>query len=87
MDELKKNRDRLLDSLADVVPEVLDSLMPEERNQVYKMLRLRVVANLDGSLEISGTFGGCFVLQDASQEYAGGKQEWTNAGYPIESGG
>ena len=34
----------------------LESLTPEERHQVYKMLRLKVIANRDGSLEASGAF-------------------------------
>ncbi len=40
-----------------MVPEALDTLSAEERHQVYKMLRLRVFAYPDGSLEGSGVFG------------------------------
>ncbi|HEX8260371.1 MAG TPA: recombinase family protein [Rubrobacteraceae bacterium] len=54
---LEKNRDTLLASLMGMVPEALDKLTPEERCQVYKMLKLRVSAYPDGSLEVSGAFG------------------------------
>ena len=42
-----------------MAPEALDSLLPEERHQVYKMLRLKVIAHVDRSLEVTG------VLADA----------------------
>ena len=35
-------------------PEDLDSLTAEERHQVYKMLRLKVIAHLDGAVEVAG---------------------------------
>ncbi len=37
-----------------VAPDEFDSLTPEERHQFYKTLRLKVVANLHGSFEVSG---------------------------------
>jgi hypothetical protein len=40
-----------------MVPEALDTLTSEERRQVYKILKLRVSAYPDGSLEVSGAFG------------------------------
>jgi hypothetical protein len=55
--ELEKNRDDLLSSLMSMAPEALDALAPEERRQVYKMLKLRATVYPDGSLEISGAFG------------------------------
>ncbi len=39
---------------AELVPEALDGLSPEECHRVYKMLRLKVVTNLDGALEVTG---------------------------------
>ena len=39
---------------ASAVPGSLDDLVPEERHQVYKMLRLEVLAFPDKSLEVSG---------------------------------
>ena len=37
------------------------ALTPEEGHQVYKMLRFRVSAHQDGTLEVSGVFGDSFV--------------------------
>ena len=37
-----------------MAPEALRSLTPEERHQVYKMLKLRVIAHLSGDLELTG---------------------------------
>jgi DNA repair ATPase RecN len=54
--ELEKNRDALLSSLISVAPEGLDALTPEERRQIYKMLKLRVAVYPDSSLEVSGAF-------------------------------
>ena len=40
-----------------MAPEALESLTPEERHQVYKMLRIRAIAHVDGTLEVSGMLG------------------------------
>jgi DNA repair ATPase RecN len=83
---LEKDRDALLNSLAEVAPDALDSLTPEERHQVYRMLRLRVIANLDGSLEASGAFGEIALYFGTDvKDYEGGKQDWMEAGLPVES--
>jgi hypothetical protein len=37
-----------------VAPEALDSLTPEERRQVYKMLQVRVTAYPGAQLEVGG---------------------------------
>ena len=44
-----------------MTPDALDTLEPEERHQVYKMLRLTVEVCADGSLEVSGVLGDSFV--------------------------
>lgn len=54
---MERARDALLDDYAHLAPEVLDALTPEERRQVYGMLRLRAVVRMDGTLEVGGTFG------------------------------
>ena len=54
---LERDKDALLKSYAKMAPEALDSLSGEERHQLYKMVRLKVVANVDGTLEVSGFFG------------------------------
>jgi hypothetical protein len=53
---LERDRDALLASLMSMAPGALESLTSEERRQV-KMLNLRVLACLDGSLKLSGAFG------------------------------
>ena len=45
-----------MDTYASLTPEALESLSPEERQRLYKMLRLRAVVNLDGSIEVGGEF-------------------------------
>ena len=61
---LEANRDTLLDSLVGVAPDALESLTPEERHHVYRMLKLRVIVGSDGTLEVSGAFGDGFVMCD-----------------------
>ena len=58
--ELEAGRDSLPDSLTGMAPDALDSLTPEERYQVYKMLKVGVTVGLDSTLEVSGAFGGGF---------------------------
>jgi hypothetical protein len=40
-----------------MVPEALESLAPDERHQIYKMLRLQVLAGADGGIEVTGALG------------------------------
>ncbi len=54
LEELERDRDTLLESYAAMMPEALDSLAPEERQQVYMKLRLKVEASRDGSIEVRG---------------------------------
>ena len=55
MRELEADRDALLASYAEVVPEALDGLSGEERMRVYEMLQLEVKPDLEG-YEVSGAF-------------------------------
>jgi hypothetical protein len=52
--ELEADRDTLLSSYAETVPEALDGLSNEERTRVYRMLQLEVRPDLEG-YEVSGT--------------------------------
>jgi chromosome segregation ATPase len=54
IEELQRDKDALLEHYASLAPEALDSLAPEERYQLYRMLRLKVVARLDGTIELTG---------------------------------
>ncbi len=58
IEELERDKEVLLESYASMAPEALASLGPEERHQVYQMLRLMVVAHVDSTLEVSGAFTG-----------------------------
>ena len=51
LEELERNRDALLESYAEMTPEGLDALTPEERRHVYGMLHLRVEVAADGTME------------------------------------
>ena len=54
---MEQDRDALLESYALRAPEALDGLAPEERHQVYRMLRLQAAVRIGGTLEVSGMFG------------------------------
>jgi hypothetical protein len=54
VEELHRDKDALLEHYATLAPEALDSLAPEERHQLYRMLRLKVVAHLDEIIEVTG---------------------------------
>jgi hypothetical protein len=66
LQQLERDRDSLIEHYANMAPEALDSLTPEERHQLYKILRLRVMAAADRSLTAEGIFGG-FSVQDESR--------------------
>jgi hypothetical protein len=73
IEALEQDRDALLEHLAAIAPEALDSLTPEERHQLYKMLRLTVVIRPDTALEVSGVFGE--ELPVSNQKLVSGLQE------------
>src|ERR687893_552758 len=52
---IERDRAALLEGYAGLMPEVLDDLDSEERHRIYNMLRLRVSAFPDGTLEVGGT--------------------------------
>jgi site-specific DNA recombinase len=58
LERLEHDADALLEHYAELVPEALDALTPKERRDVYKMTRLKVIAFPDGSVEVTGVFGG-----------------------------
>src|SRR5215207_11246454 len=57
IEEMERDRDALLDNYARMASEALNVLAPEERHQVYRILRLQAAMMIDGTLGISGTFG------------------------------
>jgi DNA repair exonuclease SbcCD ATPase subunit len=52
--QLERDRDRLLESYAEPIPEAIDALPPEERRRAYRMFGLEVRLAPDGSFEVSG---------------------------------
>jgi recombinase len=54
---LERDKEALLEYYASIALDALESLTPEERHHLYRMLRLEVVVRLDTNLEISGVFG------------------------------
>jgi hypothetical protein len=69
--ELERNRDTLLVHYAGMVPEALDELTPEERHRIYEMLRLRAVATLDGTIEVTGVLGKNVLVCTTETLYSG----------------
>ena len=67
IEQLEREKDEVLDSYARMAPEALDSMSPEERHRLYCMLRLKVLVNLDRSLEVSGALGAEFVQSEFVQ--------------------
>jgi hypothetical protein len=53
--ELEADRDALVASYAEMVPEALDELSGEERSRVYQILQLEVTPDPEG-YEVSGVF-------------------------------
>jgi hypothetical protein len=52
VDQMEQDRDAVFEHYASLAPEALDSRTPEERNHLYKMLRLKVWLAKSGDLEI-----------------------------------
>jgi hypothetical protein len=53
-----------------MTPAALDAVGPEERRQIYKMLRLTVEVAPDGSLHVSGVLGDSFVSENQDEYFA-----------------
>ena len=53
---LERDKETVLEHYARMTPEALDNLTPEERQQFYKKLRLEVLADPNGDIELSGAF-------------------------------
>lgn len=48
--DIKQDKDALISHYASLMPQRLTELPPEERNRIYKMMRLSVFADHDGAL-------------------------------------
>jgi hypothetical protein len=58
IERLEQDRDALLSHYSQIAAEHLDKLDPEERNHLYNMLDLKVLAQEDGDLEVRWVLGG-----------------------------
>ena len=58
LEDLKRDREAVLDAYAGVTAEALERLTAENRNKLYKILKLRVVVRDDGTPEVSGALCG-----------------------------
>ena len=54
LEQLERDRDRLLESYSCLMPEAIDTLGSEERHRVYRMIRMKAYLEADGSLQLSG---------------------------------
>ncbi len=50
----QRDMETLIDGYAETIPENLDTLTPEERHEIYRMLRLGVRLDNTGAVEIEG---------------------------------
>jgi site-specific DNA recombinase len=58
LEELQRDKETVLEHYTTLAPEALDSLAPEEQHRLYRMLRLKIVARLDGTIELTGDLMG-----------------------------
>ena len=70
IEELDRDRDALLESYAEIVPEGLDAFIPEDRRWAYNRIQLNVFADSDGSLSATWAFTNdvSVILQNAHQD-------------------
>lgn len=54
IEALETDADALLVSYEQITPEALDALEAEEHHRIYRLMRLEILAHLDGSLEAQG---------------------------------
>ena len=69
LEELQRDKDTVLEHFTTLAPEALDSLAPEERHQLYRMLRLKIVARLDGTFELTGDLMGAASVSNLETTY------------------
>ena len=57
IEQLKRDKEAIIESYAGAAPEALNALLPEERYRIYKMLKLTVGIHPDNRIEVSGALG------------------------------
>ena len=70
-DQMEHDKDALLEHYEAITPDALNALIPEERHEFYKVLRLKVTVSIDGTLEVTGRFleGAMFCLSTPTQRW------------------
>jgi chromosome segregation ATPase len=60
LEALRARREQLerLEHYAAMFPEALDNLTSKEHHRIYTMMRLKALISTDGSVEVTGVFGG-----------------------------
>jgi hypothetical protein len=71
VEELERDRDALLEQYAEMVPEGLDAYSPEDRRWAYKVIRLNVFADSNGSLSATWMFERAGVIQENAHQDEG----------------
>ena len=67
---IERDRAALLEGYAGLMPEALDDLDSEERHRIYNMLRMKVSAFPDGTLEVGGTLSdGHLICKESTRSY------------------
>jgi site-specific DNA recombinase len=71
LEALERDRDALLETYAEMAPDALDNLTPEERRQIYAMLRLKVEVAADGSMAVRGILSENVRVKDENERQVG----------------
>ena len=86
IETLQRSKGTLLASLEETVPKALDELTAEERRQLYEMLKLRLTAVMDGTLELNGKLVAKLPVCTCETTSADCPTHTTMAGPPIYAG-
>lgn len=54
LEEMRRNKDALLERLKEIPLRQIDSLSPDERRRVYQIVGLRATTKEDGAVEVAG---------------------------------
>jgi hypothetical protein len=57
LEELERSADDLVRHYAAIVPESLDAISPEEKHQIYKTLRMKVLVNMERTVAVETVSG------------------------------
>jgi hypothetical protein len=57
LEELELSAEDLVRQYAAIVPESLDGISPEEKHQIYKTLKMKVLVNVEGTVAVETVSG------------------------------